>query len=107
MTKLFLALMVLTLTFGSAQFANAAGTQRVIVEEFTGTWCGWCPGGIQNVEDMISLYGADKIIPIMVHNNDPMATAYEQKLAQFFGVGGYPNGMVNRSPINNGQSVNL
>lgn len=105
MTKLFLALMVLTLTFGSVQYANAAGTQRVIVEEFTGTWCGWCPGGIQNVEDMVALYGADKIIPVMVHNNDPMATAYEPKLAQFFGVGGYPNGMVNRSPINNGQSI--
>jgi|GEM_PF-3438912 len=105
MTKLFLALMMLTLTFGSMQNANAAGTQRVIVEEFTGTWCGWCPGGIQNVEDMVSVYGADKIIPIMVHNGDPMATAHEQKLAQFFKVGGYPNGMVNRSPINKGQSV--
>lgn len=104
MTKLFLALMVLTLAFGSAQYANAAGTQRVIVEDFTGTWCQWCPGGIQNLEDMVSIYG-DKVIPIAVHNNDPMATAYEPKLAQFFGVNGYPNGMINRSPINTGQSI--
>lgn len=82
MTKLFLALMVLTLTFGSAQFALAGGTQRVMIEDFTGTWCQWCPGGIQSIEDLIGIHG-DKIIPIAVHNGDLMATTHEQKLAQF------------------------
>jgi hypothetical protein len=82
--------------------ANAQGTKRVVIEDFTGTWCQWCPGGIQNIEDLIKIYG-DKIIPIAIHNADPMAiNPFEAQLRGPFGINGFPAGMIDRLLVNVG-----
>jgi len=68
--------------------------KKVIVEEATGTWCGWCPRGTVNM-DLLAANHADVAIPIAVHNNDPMAiAAYDGPLSA--SVGGYPSGHVDR-----------
>lgn len=43
--------------------------KTVILEEYTGTWCGWCPGGAVVMEDLLSNY--DKLIGICVHDDYP------------------------------------
>ena len=54
--------------------------KRVVVEEGTGTWCGWCPRGAVFMEAMYDLY-PDYFIPIAVHNGDPMTvTEYDDNL---------------------------
>ena len=49
--------------------------RRTIVEEFTGTWCGWCPTGITGLE-MVNAQYPDKAITIAIHADDPMAIEY-------------------------------
>lgn len=46
--------------------------KRALVEEYTGTWCGWCPRGFVGLEHMNELY-PDDFIGISYHNGDPMA----------------------------------
>lgn len=54
--------------------------KRVVVEEGTGTWCGWCPRGAVFMEAMYEMY-PDYFIPIAVHNGDAMTVAeYDDNL---------------------------
>ena len=46
----------------------------VVVEEGTGTWCGYCPMGIVSLEALSKLY-PDSFIGIAVHGNDIMEAA--------------------------------
>lgn len=70
-------------------------TVMPVVEEFTGTWCGWCPVGFDGLEKMYEKYG-DKVALIAVHYGDPMETSdYSPILAQV--VDGFPSSFVNRA----------
>jgi hypothetical protein len=54
--------------------------KKVVVEEGTGTWCGWCPRGTVFMDLMYDEY-SDYFIPIAVHNGDPMTvTEYDDGL---------------------------
>jgi thiol-disulfide isomerase/thioredoxin len=65
-------------------------TRRVVVEEFTGTWCGFCTRGTLGLELLNEEYG-DDIITIAVHDNDPMvADTYT------IGVSSFPTAKVDR-----------
>ena len=68
-------------------------TKRVVIEEGTGTWCGWCPRGFVAMEHMIENYH-ETFIGIAVHNNDPMVVAAYDNAASF---SGYPSANVDRS----------
>jgi hypothetical protein len=71
--------------------------KKVVVEEATGTWCGWCPRGTVNM-DIIAADHADVAIPIAVHNGDPMTIAeYDGPFSAT--VGGYPSGHLDRKII--------
>ncbi len=45
--------------------------RRLVCEEYTGTWCGWCPAGIaafRKAKEVLK----DRFIPIAVHSEDEM-----------------------------------
>lgn len=44
---------------------------RPLLEEFTGTWCGWCPRGYIALEILNEEYG-DNIVLAAYHDSDPM-----------------------------------
>ena len=46
--------------------------RRMVVEEATGTWCGWCPRGTVALKEMYAKY-PDTFIGIAVHDGDEMA----------------------------------
>lgn len=48
--------------------------QRVVVEEGTGTWCGYCPRGMVGLREMYAKY-PDTFIGIAVHKNDIYETS--------------------------------
>lgn len=85
-----------------ATAAEASATGQVIVkaflfnkvpviEEFTGTWCGWCPRGFVGMEVMRETYG-DKVVLIAAHNDDPMEISdYNPMMASSF-----PTSTINR-----------
>lgn len=78
-----------------------AAKRRVVVEDHTGAWCGWCTRGTQTLRDLFEEYGED-FIPVQIHNGDAMAIPdYQTPLAQRIGLTGYPNGSVSRIRWNN------
>lgn len=73
--------------------------KKPVIEEGTGTWCGWCPRGAVALEYMEDTY--PNFIGIAAHNDDPMAVAaYDAALA----FNGFPNGHVDRVALNVGAS---
>lgn len=72
--------------------------RRMVVEEHTGAWCGWCVRGIVGLRDMKAKYG-DNFIGIAIHNGDlysqtAEATAYDNFIGGY--MQGYPNSVINR-----------
>lgn len=69
--------------------------RKVVMEEGTGTWCGWCVRGIETIERMKKEY-PDNFIAIGVHYGDQMEGAinYDKLLARF---DSYPNSFINRT----------
>ena len=50
---------------------NFVPKKRPLMEEYTGTWCGYCPRGFVGLEKMAELYPED-FIALSYHNDDPM-----------------------------------
>jgi len=65
-----------------------------VIEEFTGTWCGWCPVGFEGLKWVHENYG-DKVVLIAVHYNDPMQISDYSPILS--GVGSFPSSFINRS----------
>ncbi|WP_415370920.1 choice-of-anchor J domain-containing protein [Patiriisocius sp. Uisw_047] len=73
--------------------------KAVVYEEWTGTWCGFCPKGIVGLKDMYHYYNDGSFIGIAVQNgpSNPMRlTSYDAAIgSQLTGV---PSGLFNREP---------
>lgn len=68
--------------------------KMVIVEEATGTWCGWCPRGTVAMDYLARDYKGFAQ-GIAVHNGDPMVNSvYDAGIGGR--IGGYPSALVNR-----------
>ncbi|MEO5945071.1 MAG: Omp28-related outer membrane protein [Ferruginibacter sp.] len=79
-------------TSSATRFVN-----RVLVEEFSGTWCGNCPAILYGVD--LLKQQTDKSIVVSVHlfNDDPYITSQGNTLAANLGVTGVPAGKINRT----------
>ena len=74
-------------------------TKMVLVAENTGAWCQYCPNG---AEIMIQLHGVfEDLVPISIHNNDPLATPTAVNMELLFPAGGYPTIHVNGVALDN------
>lgn len=69
--------------------------RRVVMEEATGTWCGWCVRGIETIERMKQEY-PDNFIAIAIHDGDEMDNVENYKFLMDI-VPGYPSCFINRS----------
>lgn len=71
--------------------------KKVLVEEFTGTWCIWCPLGARGIELSEKKFG-DKLIAVEVHDQDVMWDSnigYDPLIGTLIGV---PACFINRGP---------
>ncbi len=73
---------------------SAQAPKRVIVEDLTGTWCGYCPRGKTVLEDCMTTYPGT--IGMEVHNGDTYKTAYSLAIDAGLTPSGYPNGSIDR-----------
>ena len=64
---------------------------RVVMEEYTGTWCGYCVRGFAAMEHLNSLM-PDDFIALAYHNGDPMAITNNFPSA----VDGFPTSWIDR-----------
>ncbi len=80
----------------SAMAANVGDipVHRPLIEEYTGTWCGWCVRGLVGMELLRETYG-DEFIGVAYHNSDAMqvvsSSAYPNS------VPGYPTAYIDRT----------
>lgn len=66
---------------------------KVVFEEYTGTWCGFCPRGYVALEIMKKLY-PDDFIGISYHNGDDMEIMYSSYFPSY--VYGFPTAYYDR-----------
>ncbi|MBS3739380.1 MAG: Omp28-related outer membrane protein [Psychroflexus sp.] len=74
--------------------------KRVLVEDYTGTWCGWCTrvsDAIKKLDDQ-----TDDAVFVAIHRapsgtQDPYNFEEAALLEQTLGVAGYPKGFLNRT----------
>ena len=81
---------ILNTTFSTV---SQLSPKKVLIEEGTGTWCGWCPRGAVAMADMDAEF-PDDFTGIAVHNSDPMVVAAYNSGSSF---SGYPQMNVDRS----------
>ena len=74
-------------------------TKKVLIEEFTGAWCGYCPDGAHRVQSIIDNNNGNAI-GVSLHSSDDMAIAHTNYLETTYQNTGYPSGMVDRVPFN-------
>lgn len=78
-----------------------AKDKAVLVEEKTGTWCGWCPRGAVAMERMKEQLG-DRFVGLAVHGggDDPMIVpAYASYINSIAPNSGYPAAIIDRKTI--------
>ena len=79
---------------------NTLPRHRAVVEEYTGTWCGYCPRGFVGLEEMQRLY-PDDFIGLSYHNGDPMevlaSTDYPWNEAVLGTFPGFPSAAIDRA----------
>lgn len=84
----------------------ASFSPKVILEEFTGAWCGYCPRGADQ-SDKIVLANPGKFFPVAIHagGTEVMKIAAGNSIDSIYNDYGYPGGMINRVTV--GSSATL
>jgi thiol-disulfide isomerase/thioredoxin len=75
--------------------SSSAQIKKVVLEDFTGTWCGWCPEGTVVLEQLKATHG-DNFFPVASHNGDALEVPDGAAIDAGLNVTGYPNGAVDR-----------
>lgn len=79
--------------------------RKLVIEEGTGTWCGWCVRGIVFMDSIYKVY-PNNVIPIAVHNGDPMKVdIYTDGMISFPGFMGFPLTIIDRKFLSDPASV--
>lgn len=74
--------------------ASFIPSKKLLIEEGTGSWCGWCPRGAVYMDSLWHMY-PDHVSPIAVHDQDAMSiSSYDAFISAK--IGGYPSVVVDR-----------
>ena len=68
---------------------------KVVVEDYTGTWCGYCPPVAHAIYELKEVY--DNIISVGIHNNDELTIDQESDLRSELAISGFPSARLNRT----------
>ncbi len=88
------------ITTNTESFRVIIPKRKVVIEDYTGTWCGFCPRVAGAISDLHE--ETDHISVVAIHETansfpDPMHFAQVQLLKDAFGVEGFPAARINRS----------
>ncbi len=76
---------------GMVNIMDFVPVHRALVEEYTGTWCGWCTRGLVAMRMLAETYG-DDFVGVAYHNGDPMEITTDYPSP----VQGFPSAFVDR-----------
>ena len=106
-TFALMALLAFTFSLKAQQYVSTEPANRnVILEEFTGRGCGYCPDG-HRIANEIMANNPGRVWAINIHAGGYAQTSYPNMITQDgntihggFSISGYPTGVVNRSTSN-------
>jgi hypothetical protein len=75
--------------------------RKILIEEFTGEWCGWCPQAAYNLDLLVK--ENENVLTTGIHNGDRFEYDFESNLRAKFGLNYFPSGLVGR--VNLGSAV--
>ena len=76
--------------------SSTTARNSVLLEDFTGTYCGPCYYGMKNIQSVISGFG-DKVILVCHHLGDFFAIPQSSILQSFYGVASIPAAILDRT----------
>lgn len=82
-------------TYGHVAVMDSGFDRHIVMEEGTGTWCGWCVSGIVML-DYINQKYPDTFFPIAVHSGDQMVCGDYTEFCDTHFSNGLPNSWINR-----------
>ena len=74
---------------------NLKYEKNILLEQYTGTWCGWCPRAIYQIENLQKT--DKKVAHVALHLDDEMTYSLSIVLFQSFGFTGIPTVHADRS----------
>ena len=74
-------------------FSNNSAEKKTLIEEWTGTWCAYCIDGAVVMDNLDAQYG-DDIVPVVVHDGDPMEI--DDNFRYAFTATAYPSATIDR-----------
>ncbi len=86
-------LLTVAIVASFATLSSEAQVKRVLHEEGTGAWCGWCTDGAFHQERMLEKY--ENLVGVAIHNADAMALPEDNEFAPY--RSGFPCGAVDRA----------
>ncbi|MDD3773022.1 MAG: Omp28-related outer membrane protein [Weeksellaceae bacterium] len=100
-----------TKTFASTAVIPSEYTQKLLVEDYTGTWCGYCPRMITIIKYLTDY--SPNVIPVAIHTPgnpiDPWLYEHAAQMmsSSYYNTGGAPAGQFNRiNKIDQDQNAN-
>ena len=99
-----MALLAFSFSLKAQQFVSTDPTNRnVIIEEFTGRGCGYCPDGHRIANELMAAHPG-RLWAVNIHAGGYAQTSYPNMITQDgntihggFNISGYPTGVVNRT----------
>ncbi len=77
------------------EFQVITPIQKLVIEDYTGTWCGYCPAVSAAVDEIYS--ETPHLSVVAIHNGDNLTLPVEPQIREGLGVfSGSPRAMVNR-----------
>ena len=87
-----------TTTVNFVDGPSTSFTKRVLIEDYTGTWCGYCPRVAEGID--LVMDQTEFAVPVAIHRgsqgSDPYHFAGANALESMIGLTGYPDARLNR-----------
>lgn len=88
----FIFTILLVFTFFRSSFSQ---DKIVLLEQFTGAWCGWCVDGTYIMDQILEKY-PDNVIGVKIHSGDSMEIEEYPPMNTALKVPGFPSGAIDR-----------
>lgn len=88
-----------SVTVEDTEIAPSSFTQKALIEDFTGTWCGWCPRVSHSIELVEEESNNVAVVAAHLSGGDPYQNNYGVQLANYYGIESFPTAYVNKAAI--------
>jgi thiol-disulfide isomerase/thioredoxin len=90
------------ITTNTEDFSVIIPKRKVVIEDYTGNWCGFCPRAVEAIDEVHEL--TDDITIVAIHESgvgEPDLLHFSQidEIKDVFGIGGFPEVRLNRTNV--------